>query len=223
MRLYSILALLALAFLSPLGCSKGGGTVKHGSLSYNATEVFGAGTSALTLAEAAGRGDVKAINRQLAADTNIINTVGKFDITPLWWAAWTENYEGFSALLDRGADPNAQRSDGYPVLILIATRKDSKFLAAALKHGGDPNLRDKKSGETPLCPCITLGYNENTDLLLAAKADVNWQDSISGETLPVMAIGARNDYELVYKLFQNGWFRLNNHFLNDHCLCLLCF
>ena len=198
----NILPCIFLLFLLT-GCGRGGGTVRHGNLSYNATEVFGAGTSGLILAEAAGRGDVKTINRQIAAGVNV-NTVGKYDITPLWWAAWADNYEGFSALLDKGANPNAQRSDRYPIMNLIASKEDSRFLAAALKHGGNPNLRDNKSGVPPLFPSVMRGYKKNIDLLLAAKADVNWQDSISGETLPIIAIQARGDYELVYKFLEIG-------------------
>jgi len=206
-----VVSMLLIPFLL-MGCGRGGGTIRHGNLSYNAAEVFGAGTPALALAEAAGRGDLNTINSQVAAGVNV-NTVGTHDITPLWWAAWAENYVGFAALLDKGANPNAQRSDGFPIMNLIATKEDSRFLAAALKHGGDPNLRENKSGEPPLFPAVLRGYKENIDLLLTAKADANWQSPISGETLPIIAIGARGDYELVYKLFQNGADpKLKDHF-----------
>jgi ankyrin repeat protein len=201
MRISVLMGFLIL--LSFPGCHRGGGTVRHGSIIYNATEVFGDGTPALALAEAAGRGDVKAINRQIAAGADV-NTVGRHENTPLWWAAFTENYEGFAASLDRGADPNAQRVEGYPVMYWIAGRKDPRFLKAALKHGGDPNFRDAHSGETPLFRPVMLGYQPQIDLLLAAGADVNARDPISGQTLPMVAIGARADYQLVYRLLQMG-------------------
>ena len=98
-RILALLSLLLLFWLP--GCDKGGGTVQYGSMSYNATEIFGAGTAPLALAEAAGRGDTKEIGR-LIADGTGVNTVGQHDITPLWWALWKRNFEGFSALLDKG-------------------------------------------------------------------------------------------------------------------------
>jgi ankyrin repeat protein len=204
MKPFTTLSLIVLPiFLFVVGCEKGGGTVRHGNLSYNATEVFGAGTPALALAEAAGRGDGNEISRLVAAGANV-NVAGQHEITPLWWALWKGNLKGFEALLDKGANPNTKRAEQYSIMYLAADIKDSKFLAAALKHGGNPNLLDGKSGWPPLYPAILHGYDENIDLLLAAKAGVNFQDSISGQTLPMLAMGARADYKLIYKLFQNG-------------------
>jgi len=185
------------------GCDKGGGTVRHGNLGYNATDIFAAGTQALALAKAAGRGDVKEINRLVSDGVNV-NGVGNHDITPFWLAIWIENPEGFEALLNKGANPNAQRADGYPIMYLAANMKDSRFLEAALKYGGDPNLLDKRTGGTPLVMAVQNGYKRNVDLLLAAKGNANWQDSISGETLPMVALGSRVDYEMAYELLQHG-------------------
>src|SRR5262249_1181589 len=133
-----------------------------------------------------------------------VNVVGQHDITPLWWAAWTDNYDGFAALLDKGANPNRQRAEGYPIMHLVANAKDARLLEAALKHGGDPNLRDSRSGETPLFPAIVLGRKTQIGLLLAAGADVNAQMPISRQTLAMTAIGAQGDYEIVYQLLQKG-------------------
>jgi len=193
--------LLLLYFV--VGCNNGGDTVRYGSTSYNAREVFGDGTAALALARAAGRGDVKGIDRLIAQGASV-NIVGQHEITPLWWALWTKNYEGFSALLARGANPNAQRIEGNPIMILAANLKDARFLAAALKHGGDPNLLDRRTGKPPLYAAVLNGDKECVELLLAAKADVNVQLPVSRETLPMVAIGARADYELAYRLFDSG-------------------
>ena len=203
MKCFSLLILLGLsAFLLLSGCNPGGGTVRYGNLTYNATEIFGKGTSALELAKAAGRGDVKGVNRLIASGVNV-NTVGQHDITPLWWALWTKNYEGFAALLEKGANPNAQQADGYPIMYLAAEMNDSRFLEAALNHGGNPNLPGRGSWP-PLVMAVQNGFKTNVDLLLAAKADANWHDSISGETLPMVALGSRGDYEMTYQLLQHG-------------------
>jgi ankyrin repeat protein len=177
--------------------------VRHGNLSFNASEVFGVGTPALALAEAAGRADVKQITR-IAASGADINSVGHDGITPLWWAAWTRSYDGFAALLQLGANPNAQTTNAPPVMHLIADMTDPRFLSAALKHGGDPNLREVSSGTTPILHAVLQGYEKQVDLLLDAGADPNVQWPISGETLPMTALGASANYKLVYKLFQKG-------------------
>jgi uncharacterized protein len=201
-RLTAFVLVSVLLLLLP-SCERGGGNVQYGSTRYNVTEVFGNGTSALALAKAAGRGDEKEIDRLIAEGTSV-NTVGQHGITPLWWALWIKNYEGFSALLDRGANPNAQRVQGDPIMILAADMNDARFLAAALKHGGDPNLRDARSGKTPLFSAVLYGYKQAAELLLAAKADVNVQMPVSRETLPMVAVASRADYELVYRLFESG-------------------
>jgi ankyrin repeat protein len=146
---------------------------------------------------------LKEINHQATAGVDV-NSAGNHNITPLWWAAWTENYEGFAALLDKGANPNSQQAEGYPIMYLVADMNDSRLLKTALKHGGNPNLHDSQSGETPLFPAVLHGFKTNVDLLLAARADVNARLSISGETLPMVAMGSSADYELVYRLFQYG-------------------
>jgi ankyrin repeat protein len=171
-------------------------------MKYNCAEVFGEGTPALSLAEAAGRGDTSQIDKLVSNGANV-NAVGQEDITPLWWAAFAQNINGFEALLEKGADPNAQRKDQYPLMIFIAAFSDHRFLEVALKHGGDPSLRDVKSGVTPLYRAIEFAHQRNIDLLLAAKADVNAQLLISGDTLPMAAM-TRADYHLVYRLFQAG-------------------
>lgn len=201
-QIKSLLGQLALLMLL-LGCNKGDVVVGHGSMSYNLLEVFSNDPSALALTKAVGRGDVKEVNSQISIGANV-NAVGKFDITPLWWAAWTENYEGFVALLDRGANPNDQRAEGYPIMYLVADMKDGRFLEAALKHGGDPNLRDKLSGQTPLFPAVQNGRKAQIDILLTAKADVNAQMPSSHWTLPMLAIASRADYQVAYQLLLAG-------------------
>jgi ankyrin repeat protein len=185
------------------GCDAGDRPVRRGGMRYSATEVFGESTPALALAKAAGRGDVKAVDRLIAGGAQV-NALGRHGITPLWWAAYMENFEGFAALLQNGANPNAQRSEGYPIMYLVASGKDARLLQAALKHGGDPNLRDSQSGETPLFPAVLHGLERHIDLLFTAGADVNAQQPVSGQTLPMIAIGSRGDYLLVYRLFQMG-------------------
>jgi uncharacterized protein len=142
----------------------------------------------------------------LVAARSNANAVGNHGITPLWWAARADNYEGFAALLENGANPNAQRSDGLPVMHLIVHSDDDdpRFLEAALKHGGNPDLRDTRSGETPLFPAILFKHKRQIELLLAAKADVKAQTPIDDLTLPMVVITSSANYELAYRLLERG-------------------
>ena len=136
-------AIITLVFLVP-GCGNGDSTIRHGGLSYNINEVFSNNSLTLSLAVAAAHGNKQEINRLVAEGAKIDDT-GRHDITPLWWALWARNIEGFKALLDKGASPNAQRAEGFPIMCLAADIEDPRFLTAALEHGGDVNLRDRQS------------------------------------------------------------------------------
>lgn len=50
------------------------------------------------------------------------------------------SYRGFVRLLDLGADPNVVFDDNNSIMQTIVLMRDDRFLAAALEHGGDPNL-----------------------------------------------------------------------------------
>jgi ankyrin repeat protein len=184
------------------GCNRHDGNIRHGSMSYNTTDIFGSGTPEKALADAAAYGDMKTINRLIAAGANV-NAAGRHEITPLWWAAWAENKKGFTALLDHGANPSMQRTEGYPIMYLVVEIRDPAFLEAALKHGGDANLIDKRTGEPPLFRAVMHDLCKHVKLLLAAGADANAQP-LSGETLPATAIGVHRDYQLAYELIQAG-------------------
>jgi uncharacterized protein len=200
MKLVVSNSVLFILCLFCVGCSRD--TIRHGDLIYNVLEVFPDDIS-VSLARAAARGDVTEIDRLIAKGANV-NTLGHQEITPLWWAAWAENYEGFNALLDKGADPNAKRSQGWPVMHWVVEIEDPRFLEAALKKGGNPDLVDERTGETPLFRAVQHDYEKHIDLLIKAGANINAQTPIGGETILMVAIGVRADYELVWRLLQMG-------------------
>ena len=70
--------------------------IRQGALTYNATEVF-QDSRVIALSRAAASGDVSAVRRYVAEGGNP-NSVSRFDITPLWWAALAENLNGFDAI-----------------------------------------------------------------------------------------------------------------------------
>ena|SRR5258708_40108972 len=88
----------ALAFL--LGVSGCNSVITEGptNLSGRAAEVF-SDPSALALAKAAENGDLTKLDRLLKKGVNV-NSVGKFGVTPLWWAIRTRNKWAYLDIVD---------------------------------------------------------------------------------------------------------------------------
>ncbi|WP_154792353.1 ankyrin repeat domain-containing protein [Occultella kanbiaonis] len=106
----------------------------------------------LALAEAVAAGDADEIAR-LVADGADPDAQGTDDLTMLQWAIHVENADGLAALLDTGADPDLT---GW-------------------------------AGKTPLEDTVDVNTSDATSetmvpILLAAGADVNAQNAITGET-----------------------------------------
>ena len=108
------------------------------------------------LAVAAGDGDIEEIDRLVQQGVDV-NARGKQSATPLFWALRTWNLNGFTRLLELGADPNLSfQPDGEipsseaTVMHLAMRPPITAFLKAALRHGGNPNLvGGTASGDAP--------------------------------------------------------------------------
>lgn len=164
------------------------------------------------LAEAAGKGQVKKVE-ELAAQGVDVNSTGAQQATPLFWALRNSNIDGFKKLLVLGADPNTLFADGS-VMHWAARHTDTRFLRAALEHGGNPNLMAGRPAETPLFETIGVGGTDNKEamlMLLDAGADINattgdekiFGMSMGGKT-PVMTAASVARYDLVYDLLVRG-------------------
>jgi TPR repeat protein len=93
------------------------------------------------LAAAGARGDVKTIDRLVAEGVNV-NSVGANGVTPLYWAYYAFNKEGFKRLLEQGADPNTVVKDGKSILMLAARfTNDPDYYKLVLEYGGDKNVK----------------------------------------------------------------------------------
>jgi hypothetical protein len=156
------------------------------------------------LASAAADGNVKQIDNLIASGVQI-NARGKDGVTPLMWALYHLNKDGYKALLEKHADPNLQENDGDSVMEWAAQLKDSSYLQLALEHGGNPNLVDSHSAydRFPIFSAIQLApdTNENVALLVKAGADLN---VVSPTGTPLTAAATRNQYEIVFLLLQAG-------------------
>jgi hypothetical protein len=156
------------------------------------------------LAEAAQHGDVNKIGVLTAKGVDV-NGKGRYGITPLFSAVQVGNKIGYKALLEHGADPNNVWTNGYTLMNVIAgSSPDPFFMQLALEHGGNPNLLEPKSGNTPLLAAVTLAGKVNIPLLIKAGANMNQQRPIGRQTAMMQAMLHAEEFDVVYELLIAG-------------------
>jgi len=163
------------------------------------------------LAEAVDRGDAAAIAAALAAGADV-NAYGKGGYRLLYWAMARGKVEGFEQLLKYGAtldeeyrDSSYLRHPSYnrAVLEKMIENKDQRFLEAALRQGLDPDHAPNEiEKRTLLFFAVSSHSNPAIETLLAAGANINWQD-YSGYTPMVEAMMGRN-YNSAKMLLDHG-------------------
>ena len=97
--------------------------------------------------EAAGNGDVDALQAHLAAGTNLNGLHAELGITPLVAAIATRRHEAVRWLLANGADVNARTGDGGSALIAAAFMGVPKIAEMLLDAGADASIRND-NGQT---------------------------------------------------------------------------
>jgi len=151
------------------------------------------------LVKAIQNGDIKEIRKSVNEGV-LINYVGEGGITPLAWAALSNNKESFKELIKLGADVNNKASPKYSLLYIIVNYElPSEFAELALQYGADPNC------DTPGGPLITITYHPKTinilKMLLKAGVDIDTKRA-GGYTL--LHESAFVGY------YETTWFLLNN-------------
>jgi ankyrin repeat protein len=113
--------------------------------------------------------------------------------TPLHYAVDAPHFELVAALLAAGADPNlpgwTQGGDQpwFPLMKAVVSIEQSRPLItqALLQHGADVNAKTT-NGWTALHQAVQFNQNNQVELLVAAKADVNARGSLPKQT-PTLA------------------------------------
>lgn len=77
-------------------------------------------------------------------------------------------------LLDRGADPNAMRSDGTPAIVLATIRRDEGLVDELIRFEADVDAPDRE-GRTALMHAVERGLTRIVASLLCAGADKDKQ------------------------------------------------
>jgi len=108
--------------------------------------------------------------------------------------------KGLTALLDKGADPNAKRpGDGATLLILSATCGHIEVVRSLLRRGADVNLPNR-NGWTPLMAAVAKGHEAVVELLLAHGADPNMRHAYGWTALKLATQkGSKNMEDLLRK------------------------
>ena len=157
------------------------------------------GRDALSLLEAAGRGDVEEVKRMLIrVDPNTRDICGR---APLHYAAREGRVEVMKLLLERGAYPNAWDNGGMTPLHYAAERGDVEIVRLLLEKWAYPNARDQM-GRTPLHEATKNGHVDVVRLLLEHGANPNAKDE-DGRT-PLHEATKNGHVDVVKLLLEHG-------------------
>ena len=153
-------------------------------------------------------------------------------MTPLLWAFPDGMVERFACLLRHGANPNVFfESDfgmrgrpfrnlagggalpldygchaGQSVMHLASRASMIDYLRLLVGHGGDVNLVDKETGETPVDLVLDRSIsdaNERVALLMAHNVDLNRYCAYRGQ-FPAMGAVASSRYDVALAMLEGG-------------------
>ena len=123
----------------------------------------------------------------------VVDTPGKNNLTPLFWASQSASGEFIETLIDLGADVNAQRTDDKVApLYLAAACNNYVAVDILLKHGADVgHLNTSKTAG--LHACAGKGSLSVSRLLIDSGCDINLRDN-TGKTALYLAVENKHKY-----------------------------
>ncbi len=140
----------------------------------------------LVLCRAISYGSIDDVKEALATDVSL-DRPGKFGVTVLYWAYFSDNMEAFELLLEYGADPDDALTDGISTkgvtpafhpgdsvaISVIKHWHDTDYCLTALKFSDNPNQTDCL-GDNLLHIYFAYGRRNSTSFLHdLAKANVD--------------------------------------------------
>jgi ankyrin repeat protein len=144
-----------------------------------------------TLVEAAKRADLSAV-KSLLPKSDVNSTQGD-GMTALHWAAYREDLEIASALVQAGANVNlANRLNAVTPLLIASNTGNAAILDLLLKAGADANLANSH-GTTPLMLAAASGKADAVKTLLDHGANVNARELSRRQTALMFAAALNRD------------------------------
>ncbi len=138
------------------------------------------------LLEAAGRGDLAAVNRLIAAGADLEQRDGQRQ-TPLLLAVAGNHVAVAKALLAAGASPNAQAANQDTPWLLAGASGRTEIIAAMLPLKPDLTIRNRYGGNA-LIPACERAHVETAKLLLTSGIDVNHVNNLGWTCLMEIVI-----------------------------------
>ena len=114
--------------------------------------------------------------------------------------SYTSSLNVLRLLLDAGANPNAVKNLGQPVLLKSIQQADVEIIKALLNAGADINARDP-DGKTALIIAIEWKHLDIIEALLNAGADIHAEDANRRTALDIATEG---QYEPAVELIYNS-------------------
>jgi hypothetical protein len=130
--------------------SRGDVTALRGLLDEGAEVEAGdnAGWTSIIHAARGGHNEVVQLLLQHGANPNVVEN-GNQNMTPLHWAATSNNIDGVRMLLENGADVNRSTTNGYTALMLAANNASPQLVQLLLNYKPNLDLRNDE-GQTAL-------------------------------------------------------------------------
>jgi ankyrin repeat protein len=154
------------------------------------------------LADAAERGDAKAISTLLKQGVDVNSAQGD-GMTALHWAAMNGDAQLATTLLKAGANPKSvTRINGYTPLMLAARQGKSAAVEALLIGGSDAQATSD-NGVTPLMFAAASGDVASVEALAARNVDLNAREDVRGLNAAMFA-AANNHAAVVTALAKHG-------------------
>ena len=147
---------------------------------------------------AAEYGNLPAVRANLESGEDVNKREPTFGQTALHLAAYCDRPVTLTALIEAGADVNAQDSEGTTLLSFAAQGDNPMIVMELIKAGADVNLA-MRAGTTPLLIAAHHGYEGCVVALIQAGADVH-RRADTGMTPIILAID--NKHEKIVKLLR---------------------
>lgn len=131
---------------------------------------------------------------------NLINQIGKKNVTPLMFALKNKKPQSFKCLIENGANINLV-VENESVIRTASTYIDLFYLETCLKNGGDVNLLHSQ-GNRPLSFALEAENYEGVKFLLKNGADANLSDEYNNTCF--VSLFVLHECDKILFLLNNG-------------------